>query len=116
MKRISRAGVTLVEVVVAILVLSVGALALAGSAAVMARRMAESARAGAAVSVGRTRAELSFATRCAALADGDERLLGVRSEWSIAAAAASADISQRITHRTPRGDHFDEFLTAAPCG
>lgn len=116
MKRKSRAGFTLVEVVVAILLLSVGGLALAGSAAVMARRMAETARSEAAVSVGRSRAEISFATPCGALAGGNERVLGVRSDWSVSASAGSTDISQRITYPTRRGDHFDDFLTAAPCG
>lgn len=115
MKRISPTGFTLIEVVVAILLLSLGALALAGSAVVMARRMGESARATTAVSVGRTRAELSFATPCEALAAGSERARGAFSEWSIAAGTVSADITQRITHPATRGDHFDDFLTAAPC-
>lgn len=115
MHRKARAGVTLIEVVVAILLLTVGALSLAGAAAVTVRRMGESARRATAVSVARARAESSFAAPCTALTDGSEQLLGVRSEWSIASAAASAEISQRITYSTRRGSHADDFLTAAPC-
>jgi prepilin-type N-terminal cleavage/methylation domain-containing protein len=115
MNRGSSAGFTLVEVVVAILVLTVGALALAGSAAVTVRRMSEGARRSAAASVARVRAESSFATSCLALGGGSEELLGVRSVWSVAATAASTDISQQTTYSTFRGDHTDDFLTAAPC-
>jgi prepilin-type N-terminal cleavage/methylation domain-containing protein len=116
MERRSRAGVTLIEVVVAILVLAVGTLALAGSAAVTLRRMSDSARGAAAASVARSRAESSFSRLCAALGSGSQQLLGVRSEWSIAGGAGSADISQRVTYPTRGGDHTDEFLTTAPCG
>ncbi len=111
-----RTGVTLIEVVVAILVLAVGALALAGSAAVTLRRMSDTARGTAAASVVRSRAEQSFSRPCAALGSGSQQLLGVRSEWFIAGGAGSANISQRVTYPTRGGDHSDEFLTAAPCG
>ena len=111
----TRRGLTLIEIVVAILILSVGALALAGTSAVMVRRMAESARGGAAASVGRSRLESSFATPCPALSGGGELILGVRSEWSVFGGTNSADIRQRITYPTRRGAHTDDFLTAAPC-
>lgn len=112
----SRTGVTLIEVVVAILVLAVGVLALAGSATVTMWRMSSTARGTAAASVARSRSESSFSRSCAALGSGSERLLGVRSEWSIVGRAGSADINQRVTYPTRGGDHIDEFLTATPCG
>lgn len=111
----ARRGLTLIEIVVAILILSVGALALAGTSAVMVRRMAESARNAAAASVGRSRLESSFAAPCPAIIGGSELILGVHSEWSVTASANSADIRQRITYPTRRGAHNEDFLTAAPC-
>jgi prepilin-type N-terminal cleavage/methylation domain-containing protein len=111
----SEAGVTLIEVLVATLVLSVGALALAGSAAVTVRRMAESSRAGDAASVARSRAESSFSRTCTTLSSGNQQTRGVRAEWFITGGMVSAEIRQRLTYRTQSGDHTDEFLTAAPC-
>ncbi len=111
----SRVDVTLIEVVVAILVLGVGVLALAGSATVTLRRMSDTARRTAAASVARSRAESSFSGSCATLSSGNEQTFGVRSEWSIAGRAGSADIRQRVTYPTRGGDHNDEFLTAIPC-
>lgn len=111
----SRGGFTLVEVVVAILILATGALALAGSAAVTARRMAEAARRSAAVSMARTRAEFSLALPCASLASGSETIRGVRSDWVVAAGSGSAELSQRVSYPTSRGERSDDFLTSAPC-
>lgn len=111
----ARRGLTLIEIVVAILILSVGALALAGSSALMVRRMAESARGAAAASVARSRLESSFATPCTALSGGGELILGVRSDWSVAGSVNSAEIRQRVTYPTRHGAHTDDFLTAAPC-
>jgi prepilin-type N-terminal cleavage/methylation domain-containing protein len=109
-------GVTLIEVVVAIVLLGVGALALAGSAGIMLRRMSDSSRGAAAASIAISRAETSFSKSCAALSSGSQRMSGVRSEWFVAGAALSADIRQRVTYSTRGGDHADEFLTTVPCG
>lgn len=111
-----RRGVTLIEVVVAILILSVGALALAGSAAITVRRMSDGSRGSAAAFAARSRAETSFSKPCGSLNDGNRSIRGVRSEWSIADGAFSADLRQRVTYGTRGGDHVDEFLTTVPCG
>jgi prepilin-type N-terminal cleavage/methylation domain-containing protein len=111
-----RRGVTLIEVVVAIVLLAVGGLALAGSAAITLRRMSDGSRSAAAASIARSRAETSFSQSCAALSSGNQRTFGVRSEWSIAGGALSADVHQRVTYFTRSGDHADEFRTTVPCG
>lgn len=109
-------GVTLVEVVVAIVLLAVGGLALAGSAAITVRRMSDSSRGATAASVARARAETSFSESCAALSDGNQRTSGVRSEWSVAGGSSSTDLRQRVIYSTRSGDHVDEFRTTVPCG
>ena len=111
----SRHGLTLIEIVVAIVVLSVGALALAGTSALMIRRLAESSRGARATSVGRNRLESSQSLPCSALTGGSEQIFGVRSEWSTTGSAFSAEISQRVTYPTRRGAHTDSFRTSAPC-
>lgn len=115
MHRKVRHGFTLIEVIVAIVILAAGALALAGSAAVTARRMAEAARRTAAVSMARSRAESSLAFPCGSLSSGSETARGVRSEWVVSPGASSAEVSQRVSYPTFRGERGDDFLTAAPC-
>jgi len=110
-----RRGVTLIELTVALLLLSVGALALAGSAAITLRRMSDGSRGSAAASVARSRAETAFSQPCGSLNDGNQSIRGVRSEWSVAGGPFSTDVRQRVTYSTKRGEHLDEFLTTVPC-
>ena len=115
MRHGNRAGLTVIEIVIAILILSVGGLALAGSSALMIRRLAESARGTTAAAVAARRLESSFATSCGALTGGGEDAFGVRSDWFVSGAASSIDIRQRVTYPTRRGYRSEDFLTAAPC-
>jgi type IV pilus modification protein PilV len=115
MKERLPAGFTLIEVLVAILVLAVGVLALAGTTAVTVRRMSQSSRLSAAASVARSRAESSFAVTCTAVTSGNEQVFNLRSEWSAYAGAVSTDLTQSVTFAALHGDHTDSFLTSAPC-
>jgi prepilin-type N-terminal cleavage/methylation domain-containing protein len=108
-------GVTLVEIVIAMVVLSVGALALAGSAAITLRRMSDSSRGAAAASAARAHNEGAFSRSCAALTNGNQQAGGILSEWSVGGSAASTDIRQRVTYATRGGNHAEDFLTAVPC-
>ena len=111
----TRQGLTFIEIVVAILILSVGALALAGTSALMVRRISETARSAAAVSVARNRLESSHSLPCSAITSGSEQIFGVRSEWSTTGSAYSADITQHVSYPTRRGAHTEHFLSVAPC-
>lgn len=115
MSRESPRGFTLIEVVVAIVILAVGALALAGSAAVTVRRMSEAARRSSGVTMARSRAEAAMASTCGSIASGSETARGVRSDWVVSIGAVSAELSQRVSYPTNRGIRSDDFLTAAPC-
>lgn len=115
MGRKSRGGFTLIEVVVAIVILAAGALALAGTAAVTVRRMAEASRRTSAVAMARSRAETSMASTCGSLTSGSETARGVRSDWVVSAASFSEELSQRVSYPTNRGEHSDDFLTGALC-
>jgi prepilin-type N-terminal cleavage/methylation domain-containing protein len=111
----TRAGLTLIEVVISILLLAVGALALESSSALMVRRLAESKRASTAHNVARARSESSQSKECDALTSGTEQTLGVQSQWMVGANASSAEISQHVTYPTRRGTHTEKFLSAQLC-
>ena len=115
MRKRIRHGFTLIEVIVAMVILATGVLALAGSAALTVRRMAEATRRTTAVSMARTRAESSLALPCGSLSSGSETVRGVRSEWVVSPGVGSAELSQRVSYPTFRGERSDDFLTAAPC-
>jgi prepilin-type N-terminal cleavage/methylation domain-containing protein len=115
MKERRPTGFTLIEVLVAMLVLTTGVLALAGTTAVTVKRMSQSGRMAAAASVAQSRAESSFAESCAAVTSGSEQLFNVRSQWSAAIGVTATDITQSVTFSAFQGDHTDSFLTSALC-
>ena len=90
----NRSGFTLIEVVIAVTLLSVGLLALAGTSGLIIRRLAESRGSANAVTLAKSRSESSFAQQCTAFA---------------------VDIRQRVEYSTPRGARAHEFLTSVLC-
>ena len=110
-----RKGLTLIEVVVAMLLFTAGALALAGSAAAIARQFAASERRARAVTVARSRAELTHSKPCDALSSGSEEVFGIASVWSIGNTRATARIEQVVTRLDSRGIFRDRFFSAVAC-
>src|SRR5215208_953183 len=79
--RAPRAGFTLVEVVVAVLVLTAGLLGLVGCTAAVLRAMGYAARQARADSAARLRVEWLASRSCAALADGSARDGELEEQW-----------------------------------
>ncbi len=110
-----RPAFTLIEVVIAIVLFSIGAIALVGSAAAMTRQMAVSGRRSRAATIARSRAEDSHSRPCSALSGGSEQLQGIRSEWEIIAGANAAEVAQRVEYGSALGDHAERYRTATSC-
>ena len=89
-------GFTLIEVVVAIAVLAVGILALAGAAAATVRSMADSERVSDAARTAEMERERASSLTCAASA-GVDSVGGARIVWSASPAGAMLSLSQTIS-------------------
>ena len=111
------AGFTLVEVVVALLVLTSGVLGLAGSTAVMVRAVREAAREGAAAAAARRRIESLAARPCAALADGSARDGALDERWTVRVDSASrtALVTERVRDAALRDGRVSSYTTIVPC-
>jgi len=97
-------GFTLIEVVVAIVVLAIGVLALAGGAAATVRSMADAARVDDAARTAEVERERASATTCAASA-GVDSAHGARIIWNTSPAGAMLSMQQRIS--LPRAASVD---------
>ncbi len=123
MKR-SDSGFTLVEVMVAIVVMTIGLIALAGSSAMVTRmigrgkvetRIAQAASQR--LEVLRT-AAYSTSPRCtsAAFANGGPVTTDGRTEsWTVAAAGRVRNVQVNITYRTARGSRTATLQTRIEC-
>src|SRR5215208_4309163 len=105
-------GLTLIEVIVAMLLFSVVALGLAASSAAITRQMSVSALRSRSALIARTRAELAQSIGCGASTAGSETTNGIRSTWTI----ALGKVDQTLERPTITGSHADQFYSAIPCG
>jgi prepilin-type N-terminal cleavage/methylation domain-containing protein len=109
-------GTTLVEVLIAVLVFAIGALAFAGSWAVVLRGgRAAYAAADGAVSANTRMARLA-ARQCASLAPGsDTRPSGVTETWSVHSSSPGTALA-RIELRFPRRSTGEDIEVLLACG
>jgi prepilin-type N-terminal cleavage/methylation domain-containing protein len=109
-----RTGYTLVEVVVALLVFTVGALALAASSAVVAKNMEANALRERAGRIAASRIE-RIKSECTTATSGAEVLQGVLSEWSVARGGEAVSILESTRYASARGYTSDRYEAIAWC-
>jgi prepilin-type N-terminal cleavage/methylation domain-containing protein len=114
MNTVRRSGLTLVEIVIAILIFAVGALGLATTSAALVRQIASNAQRTRALRLAATRDEKSHAARCVS-SSGSEAASGIIDDWTIAASTSHALIDQAVQRRDSKGLHIDVLRSAAPC-
>ena len=109
-------GFSLVEVVVAILILTVGVLGLAASAGTITRLTGEGGRTGGAAAAAETRFEILRATPCASLANGTATSGRYAVAWrvtSVTALLRNVDVS--VSYNAGRSTRTTSFTSQISC-
>jgi prepilin-type N-terminal cleavage/methylation domain-containing protein len=111
-----RSAFTLVELLVACLVLGVGVLGLASTSVAVARLTGDSTRAGAAVERGQARLEALRSSQCAA-AGGTLIVGGIAEWWSVEPSSGGAllEDSVRYTEGVHHSPHTESLSSEAWC-
>jgi prepilin-type N-terminal cleavage/methylation domain-containing protein len=112
--RSNRHGLTLIEVIVAMLLFTIGALSMAATSAAISRQMTLSLLRSRAVSTARTRDEEMHAAGCAGISGGSETKQGIVSTWTVAQ-GATASVDQSVQRAGLLSQKTDHFLSAVPC-
>jgi prepilin-type N-terminal cleavage/methylation domain-containing protein len=89
------AGYTLIEIIVALMVFTVGALGLAASSGLVARTMASSATRELAARIAVNRIE-TIASQCATVTSGREILLQIESEWVTTRVPTTTEVTEAV--------------------
>jgi prepilin-type N-terminal cleavage/methylation domain-containing protein len=111
-----RAGYTLIEVIVALLVFTVGALALAASSVIIAQAMATNTLREHAARVATSRIAL-VKSQCGSAAGGSEELQQIRSTWTVARGERSrVSITETVSYTSPRGPRTRSYRATVWCG
>ncbi len=110
-------GFTIVEVVVAVLVLTVGLLGLASTAAVVTRMIAQGDRYTEASTLANRQLEVLRSQTCANLADGSATVGQFRLSWTVTSIAGGRGRQVTITVVSPtgRGTRTDTFYNTIVC-
>jgi prepilin-type N-terminal cleavage/methylation domain-containing protein len=120
----SERGFTLVEVLIAVVVLGIGVVALAGSAGMVTRMVGRGQSETRAAETATRRIEAlrlvawSTTPRCTAggfASGGPQTVNGVRERWIVTLVGSVGTVTDTVTHRTARGTHTDVLSTQIEC-
>ena len=114
----SRGGFTIIEVVVAIVVFTVGILGLVSTAATVTRMVGRSQQYSMSASLAQQRVEILLAGGCANMASGSSTSGAYAIAWTVASTngGLGRSISITVTYPTSRyGNRTDTFTSAASC-
>ena len=108
-------GYTLIEVIIALLVFTVGALALAASSALIAQTMAMNALRERGGRVAASRVAL-ITSQCGTAASGSETVQQMQSAWLVTRFGRSrVDVTESVSYTSPRGPRTQTYRTTIWC-
>lgn len=111
----SEKGFTIVELLIAVMIFSVGLLTLAGTAAVILTSMTSTQSRTIASSVAESRFERIRATPCANRAAGSTKTRGITESWALDHLARADDVTVAVTFLSNRQWRTESFRSFMPC-
>ena len=115
MLRRMRAAFTLVELLVAIVVLTVGLLALAATAGLVASQVGDGGRLTGAAHVAHSLLDSLALHECVAVVSGASRRQGSSATWDVARDSIAARVEMRVGTDLRRGTRDDTYRLVVPC-
>ena len=113
--RRNRRGFTLVELMVAMMLFSVGLLALASTSAVVVRQMGDAGNMSVAATVAQARIERLRTANCAVAATDSAVQRGVMATWVVTPMTRSAQIDVTVRYNTRQGARTQSYRSMLPC-
>jgi len=111
----SQRGFTIVEMLIAVVIFSVGLLALAGTASVTMMTLTSTQSRSIATSVAESRFERMGATACASRASGSAVSRGISETWTLDRLARADDVTVSVTFLSNHRPRTEQFRTFLPC-
>src|SRR2546423_518724 len=109
------AGFTLIEVIVSLLVFTVGALALAASSALIAQAMGTNALRERGDRIAANRMAL-IKSQCSAAISGSEKLRQIESAWSVTRVDRTRiTVTESVSYTSPHGDRIQTYRATLLC-
>ena len=111
-----RPAFTIIELLVAITVLTVGVLALAATAGLVASQVGEGGQLTRSAHLARSLLDSLAAAECAGLTSGSAVRDGLTAQWIVGRDSASAPVELTVGAVLRRGARRDTYRVSIPCG
>jgi len=108
-------GYTIVELLVAVMIFSVGLLAMAGTASVIMSTLTSTQSRTIAASVAESRFERVRATPCVSRAGGSAVSRGISEAWTLDRLARADDVTVNVTFLSSHRKRTETFRSFLPC-
>jgi type II secretion system protein I len=115
MLTMNQRGYTILELLVAIMIFSIGLLAMAGTASLIMATLTGSRTRSVAAAVAESRFDRLRSQSCAAHASGSAVTRGVREDWSVQPLARADDVTVVITMNTHHRTRTQAFRSYIQC-
>ena len=99
----SRRGLTLIEIIIAIIVMSVGVMGLASTANYVTQQMGGGNAQTIASALATKVTDSLSARKCTSLVDGSQTTRGVTAAWTVTTASRTRSVVQTVTYKPKRG-------------
>ena len=113
--RRARHGFTVIEMIIAIMVMSIGIMGLAGTARYVAMQMGNGRTQTIAATFATKIADSLSARRCAAIASGSQTKRGVTITWTVADSIRTKWVTEQVQYTTKSGPKTVNYLTVIQC-
>ena len=110
-----RHGFTVIEMIIAIMVMSVGIMGLAGTARYVAMQMGNGRTQTIAATFATKVADSLSARRCSALVGGSATKRGVTITWTVADSSRTKWVTEQVQYKTKSGPKSLSYLTVIQC-
>ena len=111
-----RAGFTLVELLVAMMVFAVGMLGLAATAGSVTRMMGGAKRQTIAATVAQSRIEKLRSSPCASIVSGSETVRGISNTWTVTAVSRGVNVRDSVSFPSSRNTRRSKvYQTTLSC-
>lgn len=111
----ARHGFTLVELLVSVTLVTVGALALAGTSAAVMRNLAAGAQQTVAATLAQSRFETLRGAPCDKIESNETSWRGISERWKVVRQTRSVSVVVTLSYSDGRSPRMVEYKTVIPC-
>jgi prepilin-type N-terminal cleavage/methylation domain-containing protein len=111
----ARGGFTVIEMIIAIIVMAVGVMGLAGTARYVAMQMGNGRTQTIAATFATKVADSLSARRCSSIVGGTQTKRGVTITWTVADSTRTKWVTEQVQYKTKSGAKSLSYLTVIQC-